>query len=185
MSAGTTPGPLRDLKDALFQTCVSADPGELFQYEALSEILGRNARGSSGRSLILSVGKRLEREAKRALICVPRVGYRIAQAAEHLRLGEKRHQRGSRQVNAAVRVLTATPMQELTPEEYRRHEAFLTILRENQDALRHIQRKARTVYAEIDRDIELELQEGYARLQALSAAPAAPKEDCKYAGCHA
>jgi hypothetical protein len=146
---------IRAAKKALFEVLGAATYGQFFSYDELSNIMGLDSR--TYRSLILWVGKRLEREANRALDCERGLGYRIALPNEHVDLSQRREKRGHKQLRRAVQVLSATKVSDLSPSEHRRHDAYMTVLAAQRDALRTVQdslasvvRRVRWVNAQTD-----------------------------------
>lgn len=156
---------LTKMKDALFAALGTAPYGTVFPYQALSEIMGVDAVGH--RYVILTVAKRLEREAQRALESIRGHGYRIAMPKDHLHLGSKRHLRGRRQIDGALRVLKATPLQALSPEERRRHDAFLLLLHQQADVLRSVKVAVQEAHMTVDSLVDRRLQEAMDRIKAL------------------
>lgn len=156
--------------DALYEFLSHAPYGELYSYEALMEIAGVDVRQK--RSLILSVGRRLEHEAQRALVCVPKVGYRLALPAEHLKIGGQRHHRGRKQLRAALRVLRGTAHEHLTPEERKRHDAYTMLVTAQLDTLRATTRAwgREPEQLAIDAEVAAKLAQGLARLQQMARA---------------
>lgn len=142
--------------------------GTVLTYKSLREILGGlNPQSHAGRAMVLSVGQRLEREGQRALQNIRGIGYQIAHPGQHLGIGEKRQQRGRRQVAAAMRVLLATPVSALSTEQRRRHDAYLVIIQQQVDAMRSVQAKAAQAYKQIDAEITSHLISEYNRIEAL------------------
>lgn len=154
-------------KEALFAVLSPAEYGVFFPHVALAEVIGEVPQSFAYRNLVRGVGKRLEREAQRVLVSERGQGYRIARPNEHVRISDNRALRGRRQVARAVQVLQATPVQSLTPEERRRHEAYLTIMHAQADALRGIKRQVERAHETVSDLVQARLAEAEARIAAL------------------
>lgn len=59
----------------------------------------------------------LEANGKRSVRTVPRFGWIVASASQHLRMASDRQRRAGRQVRKAIRVIDATPREELSQFE--------------------------------------------------------------------
>jgi hypothetical protein len=103
----------------------SLRPGDLITYETLHEILDRGDSEDERhavRGAARAASRRLLTADGHCLVSVPDVGYRITEAAEHLRLGKDREKRGSRQFQQAITIYDGTPLDELTPAQRELHQ---------------------------------------------------------------
>lgn len=153
-------------KDALYAALHAAPYGEVFPYEALTEILGVPVQRV--RHVVFTVTRRLEREAARTLENIRGHGYRIAEPHDHVELSSRRHQRSRRQLGHALRILQATPIALLTPEERRRHDAWLTVTRQQVDVLRHVQHQVHAAHATVDALLKTHIREALMRVDQLA-----------------
>ena len=155
-------------KDALFDILSTAPYGELFSYQSLKEILGRDIqKNTRARYIVLSVGKRLEKEAHRTLECIKNRGYRVAQARDHISLGDKRYRRGTKQINRAVRILQATPIEQLSIEERKRHDAYLLLMHQQVDAMRDIKRGVAKAQVQVNTLLEEHIAAALQRIESI------------------
>jgi hypothetical protein len=153
------------MRDTLFAAWHMAPYGEMYTYEAISELIEGSAK--QYRHIILEVGKRLEMDARRALQCVRGEGYRIAYPKDHLLLGRKRHTRSKRQLDNAVRVLQATETVSLSPEEKRRADAYLLLLYHHRDVLRSVREVTKQAHKNVELMLDERVEEAIARIVAL------------------
>jgi hypothetical protein len=93
----------------------TADFGDLITYGMLDEVLGRPFDES--RSPFQKARKVLAERRKRQLVVVPRVGYRVVEAREHLDVAADYQRRGQRHLQRMSRVFDTTPVEHLTPAE--------------------------------------------------------------------
>lgn len=63
-----------------------------------------------------AAGRKILARTGRALIAVPNVGYRLAEANEHVTLYRERKQRGTTQIGRGVDILAGTDLTGLSPE---------------------------------------------------------------------
>lgn len=155
------------IKDKLFALWELQPYGEQFPYPAISEVIGMDAQSSSGRKLVLAVGARLEREAQRSLYCMAGIGYRIAHPNEHQHISSRRQNAGRRKVNSAYRVLNATPLHLLTPDQRRKHDAYASIIRMQVDTLRNVVRVVEKEHATVSALLNTKLAEAVECLERL------------------
>lgn len=99
----------------------SATFGALITYPEMEAVLGRDLR--ENRAPLYAAKKRLQRETKRSLRCVPQVGYRVPAAAEHVEMAGDRWNRAGRQLTRARGELNGTDVSVLSPDEKRRHDS--------------------------------------------------------------
>lgn len=89
-----------------------ADSGRIISYAELDTLLGRDFK--SNRTPLYRARTELGDRRKHWLEAVPQIGYRIIDAAEHVRISTSHKRRGRRQLGLAVRVLAATDLSKLT-----------------------------------------------------------------------
>lgn len=99
----------------------SAQFGALITYTDLEAVLGRDLR--ENRAPLYAAKRRLQKEMRRSLRCVPDVGYRVPNASEHVEMAGERWGRAGRQLTRARGELNGTDMAALSPEEKRRHDS--------------------------------------------------------------
>lgn len=136
-------------------TCISVlcdlvatlPPGELLTFASLQEVLtGALDRPFTVGQCISAVCRTrpvLLRQHQRALVLAPRVGYRVAPAAEHRELAEGRKRRADVQLDHALLLLRHVRHEELTREEWQRHSATLQALEAVKQRLEGYERRQR------------------------------------------
>ena len=93
----------------------AADYGRIVTYEELTAVLGRTFEDN--RSPIYRARRELGRLRLRWLEAVPKVGYRVVFANEHVRISGGHKQRARRQMGKMLEVARATDLVHLTPNE--------------------------------------------------------------------
>lgn len=92
-----------------------AEFGDLVTYADLDAALGR--RFLDNRNPIYRARRELGEQRHRWLEAVPRQGYRVIEAREHLRVSHQHKRKARRQLTLMTTVTAATDLQRLTPEE--------------------------------------------------------------------
>lgn len=92
-----------------------ADYGGLISYRALQDVLGRPLEDN--RSPLYRARLELGEQRHRWLEVVPGVGYRVIEAAEHLRIAQAHKRKARRQFGMMVKVGEVTDLARLTPTE--------------------------------------------------------------------
>ena len=92
-----------------------ADFGTIVTYEQLDELLKR--RFDTNRAPIYRARGELGDRRKRWLEAVPRVGYRVIEANEHVRVATQHKRKARRQMTTMVKVSQVTDISRLTPSE--------------------------------------------------------------------
>ena len=92
-----------------------ADYGRIVTYMELSEVLGR--KFEDHRSPIYRARRELGNLRLRWLIAVPRVGYRVIDANEHIHVADDHKHRARRQMTRMLEVSRATDLAQLKPAE--------------------------------------------------------------------
>lgn len=109
----------------------NAEPGHQFTYRelgvALSEGTDRDYTVPAVQSVVRSSLRALEREWKRTLQNVPRVGYRVALAREHMGLALVRRERADSQLRKGLSVLENVRYDEMDENTRRAHEGHLMV----------------------------------------------------------
>lgn len=80
----------------LYRLFAGRAPGTVVSYTQMSEVLD-GFDPDRDRSSILRAGEALLRDEQRAVVAVPRLGYRVAAASEHLDIAKGRGRRARRQ----------------------------------------------------------------------------------------
>ena len=92
-----------------------ADFGTVVTYAQLDELLGRTFEDN--RAPIYRAREELGERRKRWLEAVPRVGYRVIDANEHVRVAGQHKRKAKRQMTTMVKVSQVTDIARLTPTE--------------------------------------------------------------------
>jgi hypothetical protein len=92
-----------------------ADFGDVITYDQLEEALGR--RFEPNRSPIYRARQELGEMRHRWLESVPRVGYRVIEASEHMRVAQGHKRKARTQLGIMVKVGEVTDISRLTPEQ--------------------------------------------------------------------
>jgi hypothetical protein len=91
-----------------------ADFGTTITFEELDRVLGREF--VTNRAPLYRARDELGSRRKRWLVPVPSVGYRVTDAAEHVRVAIEHKRKSRRQLGMAVRVLTSTDLNRLSTD---------------------------------------------------------------------
>lgn len=89
--------------------------GDIITYSQLDEALGRPFHGN--RSPLYRARSHMGEMRSRWLVSVPKRGYRVVEAREHLTVAQSHKRRARRQLGLMVRVQEVTDLAVLTPEE--------------------------------------------------------------------
>ena len=89
--------------------------GDVITYDALDRVLGRPF--VDHRAPLYRAREELAAQHRRWLEVVPRVGYRVIAAHEHVSAALQRKRRARRQMQQMVRIGNATDVTALTPEQ--------------------------------------------------------------------
>lgn len=92
-----------------------ADFGTVVTYEELDELLGREF--ANDRAPIYRARQELGDRRKRWLEAIPKVGYRVIEANEHVRVSIQHKRKARRQMSMMVRVNQVTDITRLTADE--------------------------------------------------------------------
>jgi len=92
-----------------------ADFGQVVTYAELDDVLGR--RFVANRSPIYRAREELGSIRKRWLEPVPKVGYRVTDPTDHVRVSVSHRRKSQRQVSISVKVLGATDLSRLNPDD--------------------------------------------------------------------
>lgn len=120
----------RDILWAMLESC---EPGQIYEMEALQEILAEGLDGDyvpkhKVYHAVRMVNDDLLPMRKRVLRSVRGKGYMVARAHEHAVLAQQRERRAKRQVEHAYNVVTHVKEGELTPEQLKIHNATLILV---------------------------------------------------------
>lgn len=106
-------------------------PGTVITYEQLGTALGQGTVRKYGREdvqgIVTSANPRLLREHKRSMQNIRGVGYRIAEAKDHVELSLVRRRRADIQMKAGRELLRNVHWEELDPMQRKIHEGHLMI----------------------------------------------------------
>ncbi len=89
-------------------------PGDVVEHNELLSLLESDNLGLLYRS-VARADKQLRKTQHRALAVVPRKGYRLLHASEHVTRAESHKGKATRQMNTAVSVMRATDLAQLDP----------------------------------------------------------------------
>ena len=98
-----------------------AEFGDLISYPELDEALGRDF--IVNRSPLYRARTELGSQRRRWLVAVPRAGYRVIEAREHLSVSEGHKRRAKRQMRQMMTVTNVTDLERLNPEELQKFDA--------------------------------------------------------------
>ena len=108
----------RSNQQVVIELVRDAAPGTVFGYRQLAEALRPGAGHAFDRKAVQeavrAANPRLLREHRRELACVPKVGYKLAHASEHVTLSGARTRRGHRQFRRATQTLEYARLDEMT-----------------------------------------------------------------------
>lgn len=120
----------------VYDTVRTLSIGDTIPYERLSEVLARDF--TADRGPIYRAITELEREDKRTLDVVPRVGYRVVDAPEHERLARRHHRRSRRQLGKAHSKLASADRARLNPEQRAKFDALELTVSRHEDMIRRL-----------------------------------------------
>lgn len=92
-----------------------ADFGDVITYADLDEVLGRQFEDN--RSPLYRAREHLGSTRQRWIEPVPRVGYRVIEAREHVIVAQNKKRRARRQLRGMVRVAEFTDLSRLSPSD--------------------------------------------------------------------
>jgi hypothetical protein len=92
-----------------------ADFGDVITYQDLDEVLGREFEDNRGP--LYRARQYLSDMRKRWIEPVPRIGYRVIEAREHILFAQQRKRRARRQLGQMMTVTESTDLARLTPSE--------------------------------------------------------------------
>ena len=101
----------------LYDTFKDRDYNDLIMYEELNNILVEGDIRKEKRHIIDKFRKELLRQNNKALENVPKKGYRIVNANEHVRLSSREIKRAERRARQAVEFILYTEDEQLTDRE--------------------------------------------------------------------
>lgn len=107
------------------------EPGHLYTYDVLAEELGRGTERvysvQTVQSIVRQCAPRLSKEQARVLRNVPRVGYRLAHASEHVSLALTHTRKSEVQLHRGFEVLSHVRLEEMDENQRKAHEGHLMI----------------------------------------------------------
>lgn len=129
--------------EAVYAHLVELTVDDIVTYEKLTDIIGREF--TDYRAPLYQAQKWLELKDSHTLINIKNVGYRIAKANEHEKVGRVRYEQGRRKVIRAATVVTNVDRSSLTAEERTRVESLEITLSRHATMLARLNgRQART-----------------------------------------
>lgn len=102
-----------------------ADHGTVISYADIDRVLGRDFKSS--RTPIYRAMKHLGREKHRWLMAMPKVGYRVIDAPEHMALADHHKMKGKHQLQKTVEIGVATDVSRLSSDELARLDMQLKV----------------------------------------------------------
>jgi bacterioferritin-associated ferredoxin len=121
----------RTKADVVLDLIGDAPPDTVFTYEQIIEELDNGGDHSHDlrevQAAVRQANKRLQDLRKRLLVNVITVGYRVAQAREHLGVVHTRIRRSDRQIREAMRAGESARLDEMTEQQRNLHIAQMTI----------------------------------------------------------
>lgn len=99
----------------------AADFGDVITYEMLDDVLGRSFIANRGP--LYHARTILGELRSRWIESVPKVGYRVIEANEHVRAANARKRRARCQLGMMMTITRSTDLARLTPEELQRYDA--------------------------------------------------------------
>ena len=148
----------------IYEAMIGRPPGTVVTYEELGDILGRDFLAD--RAPWYQARGHVLRDASRAFVNIPGVGYRIVVADDHTVVAGKHEKRARRQVRSAVSTLTHVRLEEMTPSRRKQRDEHLIGLARVEQTMRQLGKKVNAV--EVRQDVADETVERIAeRLQAL------------------
>ena len=114
-------GPLPEWRMIYDELLVNADFGTVVTYDQLDAALGRTF--IENRSPLYRARQHLGEMRRRWMEAVPKVGYRVIQANEHMKSAQARKNRAKTQLRRMVDIATYTDLSRLQPNELQEFDA--------------------------------------------------------------
>jgi hypothetical protein len=105
----------------IFDVLVTTPVDGVVTYDALTDLLGRDFLDN--RSPVYRARDELLEASKKAIVCVPRTGFRVVRANEHVALAQGRRKRAGNEMKKSLALVTNTNVGELTSRERQRRTA--------------------------------------------------------------
>lgn len=122
----------RSDRRVVFELVRDADPGTAYEYKVLIEALQEGLEEPVQRPrvyrAVAGANKTLLRERKRYLSVVPKVGYRVIAADEHLPVALGKKDRAQTYLRAGIELLKNARIEELSDTQRSLHEGQLMLL---------------------------------------------------------
>lgn len=135
--------------EVLCEVVNSASPGDVLTYERLGAALSEGASRQYGKREVQAAVCRSERQLAtkhcRALINVPREGYRIAMAAEHQMIAGRKRDRSKALYKRGLTVLQHVDWSAMDENERRAHEGQMLIMSSMYHTMRSMDERLRRV----------------------------------------
>lgn len=123
-------------------------PGDLYDYDRLQELMGLDPRNIAGRGQVLRFAKELLTERNLHMENERNIGYRVVAANEHVKCSLSQVKRARRRVAKAGKILAHTRMGDLTDAERTKHVDLQARFLRLAETMATESRRARRVLAE-------------------------------------
>ena len=117
----------RSHQQVLIDRVANDPPGTVYTYNDLMEILGFDNINKT-RGVVLNAQRRLLKEFSRTMMNVRGVGYRLAEAKDHMMIANGRHRRADIQLQKGLHVLRNVKWDELDTESHKAHMGTLMVM---------------------------------------------------------
>lgn len=135
----------------LIELVKNGSPGDVFTFDELiakfEEDTERTVTRGNVSSIVSAAKKRLLTDCERVLISVRKVGYRIGEAREHMKVSTLQKEKGKRQISSAWDTLEHVRRNEMTKDEMAKHSEqmvrtgeLLVVLEQHESRLNKIEK---------------------------------------------
>lgn len=122
----------RSHREVLLAALADGTPGHTYTYDHLIEVLsvgmGRTLTRAEVQRIVGDAMSAISTDLQRTLRCVRGVGYRMAEASEHLPIAMDRKRRADTQMKRGLHTLQHVKWNELTPVQRELHQGTLLIV---------------------------------------------------------
>jgi hypothetical protein len=95
------------------------EPDRVLTYDELSVLMGLDVRTNAGRQQFYRCAKEVLLDVSFHLENIPKIGYRVVMAAEHVRCAGQQVKKGRRRIRQGIAIGTHVRFEELTTEQRR------------------------------------------------------------------
>lgn len=106
----------------LYRAAKKLKAGDVLPYEQITEDLGREL--GTDRAPMYRAIRELERVDHRTMECVAGVGYRVVEAAEHMRIAKHHQKKSRRQLGKSLRKVRSADRRKLSKEQADQFDAY-------------------------------------------------------------